>query len=86
MKAYKEILGHWLLQRISAAFLIAMIFIANVSTLILLNILLLWHIHMGIEETLTDYVHREVTRNWILILLRIFFLIIMKYVFVFFVF
>nr|YP_009478063.1 succinate dehydrogenase subunit 4 [Anthoceros angustus]YP_009863126.1 succinate dehydrogenase subunit 4 [Anthoceros punctatus]AVP12867.1 succinate dehydrogenase subunit 4 [Anthoceros angustus]QKD76582.1 succinate dehydrogenase subunit 4 [Anthoceros punctatus] len=86
MKAHKETLGHWLLQRISAAFLIAMIFTANVSTLILLNILLFWHIHMGIEEIPTDHVHHEVTRNWILILLRIFSLIILKYVFVFFAF
>nr|YP_003412107.1 succinate dehydrogenase subunit 4 [Phaeoceros laevis]ACT75315.1 succinate dehydrogenase subunit 4 [Phaeoceros laevis] len=85
MKAHKETLGHWPLQRISAAFLIVMIFIANASTLILLNILLFWHIHVGIEEILTDHVHHEVTRNLILILLRIFFLIIIKYAFVFFV-
>lgn len=86
MKTHRETLGHWLLQRITAAFLIPTILIANVSTLILLNILLFWHIHVGIEEILADYVHHEVTRNWILILLRVFCLIIIKYVFVFFVF
>nr|YP_002860248.1 succinate dehydrogenase subunit 4 [Nothoceros aenigmaticus]ACC86772.1 succinate dehydrogenase subunit 4 [Nothoceros aenigmaticus] len=85
MKAHKETLGHWPLQIISAAFFV-MIFIANASTLILLNILLLWHIHVGIEEILTDHVHHEVTRNLIFIFLRIFFLIIIKYAFVFFVF
>jgi succinate dehydrogenase hydrophobic anchor subunit len=86
MKTHRETLGHWLLQRITAAFSIPTILIANVSTLILLNILLFWHIHVGIEEILADYVHHEVTRNWILILLRVFCLIIIKYVFVFFVF
>nr|WKW95109.1 succinate dehydrogenase subunit 4 [Apopellia endiviifolia] len=80
-----ETLGHWLLQRITAASLIPTILIANndVSTPILLNILLLWHIHVGIEEILADHVHHEVTRNWILILLRVFRLIIIKYVFLF---
>lgn len=86
MKAHRETLGHWLLQRMTAAPLISTIFIANVSTLILLNILLFWHIHVGIEEILTDYVHHEITRNWILILFRVFCLIIIKYAFLFFVF
>nr|YP_009132643.1 succinate dehydrogenase subunit 4 [Aneura pinguis]YP_010880871.1 succinate dehydrogenase subunit 4 [Aneura maxima]AKA63327.1 succinate dehydrogenase subunit 4 [Aneura pinguis]AKU36858.1 succinate dehydrogenase subunit 4 [Aneura pinguis]QIA60960.1 succinate dehydrogenase subunit 4 [Aneura pinguis]WHW96055.1 succinate dehydrogenase subunit 4 [Aneura maxima]WHW96097.1 succinate dehydrogenase subunit 4 [Aneura maxima] len=86
MKTHRETLGHWLLQRITAASSIPTILIANVSTPILLNILLFWHIHVGIEEILADYVHHEVTRNWILILLRVFCLIIIKYVFVFFVF
>ncbi len=83
MKSHRGTLEHWLLQRITAAFLIPTILIANVSTLILLNILLFWHIHVGIKEILVDYVHHEVTRNWILILLRVFCLIIIKYVFVF---
>jgi succinate dehydrogenase hydrophobic anchor subunit len=69
-----------------ATFLVPTIFIANVFTLILLNILLLWHIHVGIKEILTDYVHHEITRNWILILLKVFCLIIIKYVYFFFVF
>nr|AKM98634.1 succinate dehydrogenase subunit 4 [Orthotrichum pulchellum] len=89
MKAHRETLGHWLLQRMTAASLIPTILISNVSTptcLILLNILLFWHIHVGIEEILTDYVHHEITRNWILILFRVFCLIIIKYFFLFFVF
>nr|YP_009047304.1 succinate dehydrogenase subunit 4 [Ptychomnion cygnisetum]AGN74056.1 succinate dehydrogenase subunit 4 [Ptychomnion cygnisetum]AHG59118.1 succinate dehydrogenase subunit 4 [Ptychomnion cygnisetum] len=86
MKAHRETLGHWLLQRMTAASLIPIIFISNVSTLILSNILLFWHIHVGIEEILTDYVHHEMTRNWILILFRVFCSIIIKYVFSFFVF
>nr|BDZ75710.1 succinate dehydrogenase subunit 4 [Fissidens protonematicola] len=86
MKAHRETLGHWLLQRMTAAFPIPTILISNVSTLILLNILLFWHIHVGIEEILTDYVHHEITRNWILILFRVFGLIIIKYFFLFFVF
>nr|AND50457.1 succinate dehydrogenase subunit 4 [Flatbergium novo-caledoniae] len=86
MKANRETLGHWLIQRMTATFLVPTILIANVSTLILLNISLFWHIYVGIEEILTDYVHHEITRNWILILLRVFCLIIIKYVFFFFVF
>nr|AND51082.1 succinate dehydrogenase subunit 4 [Eosphagnum rigescens] len=86
MKAHRETLGHWLLQRMTATFLVPTILIANVSTLILLNILLFWHIYVGIEEILTDYVHHEITRNWILILLRVFCLISIKYVSFFFVF
>ncbi len=50
MKAHRETLGHWLLQRMTTTFLVPTILITNVSTLILLNILLLWHIHVGIEE------------------------------------
>jgi succinate dehydrogenase hydrophobic anchor subunit len=86
MKAHRETLGDWLLQKMTAASLIPIILISNVSTLILLNILLFWHIHVGIEEILTDYVHHEITRNWILILFRVFCLIIIKYVFLSFVF
>nr|YP_010704327.1 succinate dehydrogenase subunit 4 [Huperzia crispata]WCP18603.1 succinate dehydrogenase subunit 4 [Huperzia crispata] len=85
MKTQRETLRHWLLQRITAVFLIPTIFIANVSTLIMLNILLFWHTNVGIEEILADHVHHEVTRNRILILVRVFFSIIIKYVFVFFV-
>ena len=86
MKAHRETLGHWLLQRMTATFLVPTILIANVSTLILLNISLFWHIHVRIEEIMTDYVHHEITRNLILILLRVFCLIIIKYVSFFFVF
>jgi succinate dehydrogenase hydrophobic anchor subunit len=86
MKAHRETLGHWLLQRMTTTFLVPTILIANISTLILLNISLFWHIHVGIKEILTDYVHHEITRNWILILLKVFCLIIIKYVSFFFVF
>jgi succinate dehydrogenase hydrophobic anchor subunit len=86
MKTHRETLRHWFLQRMTATFLVPTILIANVSTLILLNISLFWHIHVGIEEILTNYVHHEITRNWILILLRVFCLIIIKYVYFFFIF
>jgi len=35
------------------------------------------------EEILTNYVHHEITQNWILILLKVFCLIIIKYVYFF---
>jgi succinate dehydrogenase hydrophobic anchor subunit len=59
--AHRETLGHWLLQRMTVTFFVPTILIANVSTLILLNISLFSHIHVGIEEILTDYVHHEIT-------------------------
>jgi succinate dehydrogenase hydrophobic anchor subunit len=84
MKAHRETLGHWLFPRMTATFLVPTIVITIVFTLILLNILLFWHIHVGIEEILTNYVDHEITQNWILIILRVFCLIIIKYVSFFF--
>jgi complement component 1 Q subcomponent-binding protein len=85
MQINRETMAHWLLQRSSALLLIPTILIANVSTLIFLNILLFWHLRIGIEEILADYIHHEVTRNFILMLLRVLILIVIKYVFVLFV-
>ncbi|GAY69439.1 hypothetical protein CUMW_272010 [Citrus unshiu] len=52
-----------------------------VSSTFLLNLSLFWHINEGIEEIMADYVHQEMTRNWILIYLRLFLLIVIKDVF-----
>lgn len=82
---FRETLTHWLVQRATAFLLIPTILLANASTLIWLTILLFWHFHIGITEILADYVHHEVTRNLLLVLLRIFILIVMKYAFVLFV-
>lgn len=38
-------------------------------------------INEGIEEIISDYVHQEMTRNWILVYLRFLFLIVIKDVF-----
>ena len=81
----RDTLTHWLIQRGTASILAPTILLANVSTLICLNILLFWHFHVGIREILADYVHHEVTRDLILVLLRILIIIEMKYAFVFFV-
>ncbi|KAH9769573.1 cytochrome c oxidase subunit 3 [Citrus sinensis] len=40
-----------------------------------------FHVIIGIEEIMADYVHQEMTRNWILIYLRLFLLIVIKDVF-----
>lgn len=85
MTAKNNTLAHWLIQRGTAALLAPTILLANVSTFICLNILLFWHLHIGIKEILADYVHHEVTRDLILVLLRILIIIEMKYAFVFFV-
>lgn len=45
------------------------------------NISVFWHINVGIEEIMADYVHQEITRKWILVYLRLFLLIVIKDVF-----
>lgn len=71
-----------LFQRITAAFLLPLIIIyKKVFSTFLLNLSVFWHINEGIEEIMADYVHQEMTRNWILVYLRLFFLIVIKDVF-----
>ncbi|KAL9355428.1 hypothetical protein Peur_053398 [Populus x canadensis] len=75
-----------LLQRITAALLIPLIIIyKKVSSIFLPNLFLFWHINEGIKEIMADYVHQEMTRNWILVYLRLFLLIVTKDVFLSFV-
>lgn len=83
--AYDAQLGHWFLQRITAILLISSIFLIGQSAFILWNILLFWHIYIGIEEIVMDYVHNEVIRTSILVLLRILLLLIIKYTFILFI-
>nr|NP_689351.1 succinate:cytochrome c oxidoreductase subunit 4 [Chaetosphaeridium globosum]AAM96629.1 succinate:cytochrome c oxidoreductase subunit 4 [Chaetosphaeridium globosum] len=75
-------MSHWLYQRATAAILFPTLLFADVSILIVLNLVLFWHMQIGIQEILSDYIHNEVTRECILVLLRILILVIMKYVFV----
>ena len=71
-----------LFQRITAAFPLPLIIIYNkVSSTFLPNLSLFWHINEGIEEIMADHVHQEMTRNWILVSLRLFLLIVIKDVF-----
>lgn len=73
-----------LFQRITAAFPLPLIIIYNkVSSTFLPNLSLFWHINEGIEEIMADHVHQEMTRNWILVYLRLFLLIVIKDVFLF---
>ncbi|XP_011027764.1 PREDICTED: uncharacterized protein At2g39795, mitochondrial-like isoform X2 [Populus euphratica] len=75
-----------LLQRITAALLIPVIIIyKKVSSIFLPNLFLFRHINEGIKEIMADYVHQEMTRNWILVCLRLFLLIVIKDVFLSFV-
>ena len=85
MNTNHSALNHWLIQRATAILLLPTIILASSfqMSLICLNILVFWHIFLGLDEILADYVHHEVTRNLILILLRILILIVIKYVFVF---
>nr|YP_009306097.1 succinate dehydrogenase subunit 4 [Corchorus capsularis]AOO95935.1 succinate dehydrogenase subunit 4 [Corchorus capsularis] len=75
-----------LFQRITAAFPLPLIIIyKKVSSTFLTNLFLLWHINSGIEEILADHVHQEITRNWILVQLKLFFFFVIKEFFLFFV-
>ncbi|KAH6554616.1 hypothetical protein KP509_1Z290700 [Ceratopteris richardii] len=57
----RETFSYWLSGRITAACLVVIFIITNVLILIsVLNSLLFWYIHMGMEETLADHVHHEV--------------------------
>jgi succinate dehydrogenase hydrophobic anchor subunit len=85
MGTNRDTLVHWLIQRGTAALMVPTFLLANVSTLISLNLLLFWHLHIGLEEILADYIHHEVTRNLIVMLLRVLLLVAIKYSFVFFV-
>lgn len=71
-----------LFKRITAAFPLPLIIIyKKVSSTSLPNLSLFWHINEGIEEIMADHVHQEMTRNWILVYLRLFLLIVIKDVF-----
>ncbi|XP_058760630.1 uncharacterized protein LOC131633972 [Vicia villosa] len=58
----------------------------NAYSLLAANFFVLWHINAGIEEILADYVHHEMTREFIFISLRLFLIIAIKDVFLNFVF
>nr|YP_010274263.1 succinate dehydrogenase subunit 4 [Calystegia soldanella]UJP67901.1 succinate dehydrogenase subunit 4 [Calystegia soldanella] len=73
-----------LFQRITAAFPLPLIIIyikVKLSSTFLPIISLFWHINEGIEEIMADHVHQEMTRNLILVYLRLFLLIVIKDVF-----
>jgi succinate dehydrogenase hydrophobic anchor subunit len=72
-----------LFQRITAAFPLPYIIIIykKVSSTFLPNPSLFLHINSGIEEIMADHVHQEMTRNLILVYLRLFLLIVIKDVF-----
>lgn len=85
MTTTRDTLANWLVQRGTAAVIAPIILVANASTLIFFNILLFLHLHVGIKEILADYIHHEVTRNLLYVLLRIVIIVVMKYAFVLFV-
>ena len=65
-----------LFQRIATAIIYKKVFYTFLP-----NLSLFWHINEGIEEIMVDYVHQEITRNFILVYLRLFLLIVIKDVF-----
>nr|YP_007905695.1 succinate dehydrogenase subunit 4 [Liriodendron tulipifera]AGJ90392.1 succinate dehydrogenase subunit 4 [Liriodendron tulipifera]QDP18169.1 succinate dehydrogenase subunit 4 [Liriodendron tulipifera] len=67
-----------LFQRMTAAFPPPLISISKKVYTSLPNLSLFWHINVGIEEIMADHVHQEMIRNWILVYLRLFLLIVIK--------
>lgn len=77
---YKDGLIHWLIQRVSAIFMLVLIICCfdNVFTFSLVFIILGYHVFVGIETLLNDYIHNL---NLLLIgytFLRIFILFLFK--------
>lgn len=70
-----------LFQRITAAFPPPFLIISQVSFTSLPVLSLFWHILVGIEDIIADHVHQEMTRNLILVYLRLCLLIVIKDVF-----
>ncbi|XP_061369637.1 uncharacterized protein LOC133312456 [Gastrolobium bilobum] len=73
------------LLKVTAAVPLLLIY-PNAYSLLLANFFLFWHISAGIEEILADYVHHEMTREFVSISFRLFLIIAMKDVFLKFVF
>ncbi|CAL5203363.1 unnamed protein product [Lathyrus oleraceus] len=73
------------LLKITAAVPLLLVY-PNAYSLLAANFFVFWHINAGIEEILADYVHHEMTREFIFISLRLFLIIAIKDVFLNFVF
>ncbi|XP_019434558.1 PREDICTED: uncharacterized protein LOC109341172 isoform X3 [Lupinus angustifolius] len=58
----------------------------NAYSLLAANLFVFWHIRAGIEEILADYVHQEMTREFVMISFKLFLIIAMKDIFLKFVF
>lgn len=78
---------HWLTQRGTAIVILLTLLLAPFSVFaFVLTFSLFWHLYLGLEEILADYIHNEVIGILIITLLRIFLLFNLKYALVFFVF
>jgi hypothetical protein len=73
------------LLKVTAAVPLLLIY-PNAYSLLAANFFIFWHINAGIEEIVADYVHHEMTREFVLISLRLFLIIAIKDVFLNFVF
>ncbi|KAK7411519.1 hypothetical protein VNO78_02953 [Psophocarpus tetragonolobus] len=70
----------------ATAFAPLLLIYPNAYSLLLTNFFLFWHLNAGIEEILADYVHHDMTREFVQISLRLFLIIAMKDVFLKFIF
>jgi succinate dehydrogenase hydrophobic anchor subunit len=86
LKSDPRPITHWLFQRSTAILILSILFLAPIwFVLFALNILVFWHLYLGLEEILADYVHNEAVSQLFLKLLIILIIISIKFVFVLFV-
>jgi succinate dehydrogenase hydrophobic anchor subunit len=80
---------NWLIQRATAlviAFCVCILFVCGNASHIFafsLTFFVFVHLYMGLQEILADYIHHEITRDLVTLLLRIVIFILIKYACVF---
>lgn len=77
---------HWLTQRATAVFTLILLLLAPAWFLLLgVSISVFWHLYLGLEEILADYIHNELIENFFLLLLQILIFVLVKSFFLFFI-
>lgn len=81
----KHTLPNWLIQRATALVITSSILLGNASHIFAfsLTFFVFVHLYMGLQEILADYIHHEITRDLVTLLLRIVIFILIKYACVF---
>lgn len=77
---------HWLTQRATAAFTLILLLLAPAWFFLFgVSISVFWHLYLGLEEILADYIHNELIENFFLLLLQILIFVLVKSFFLLFV-
>lgn len=72
--------NNWLIQRATASVMTLSILFGNTKNVCLsLSLVLFVHLYIGLQEIVADYIHHEMTRHLVTLLLRLFMIILIKY-------